>query len=39
VNAAGKGNWGDEESIPLMLIEEEADVKVRVINCFPNPLV
>jgi hypothetical protein len=34
VNAAGKGKAGDEESRPLMLIEEEAVVKVRVIYWF-----
>lgn len=34
VNAAGKGKAGDEESRPLMLIEEEAVVKVRVMYWF-----
>jgi hypothetical protein len=28
VNAAGKGNCGEEESIPLMLIEADAVSKV-----------
>jgi hypothetical protein len=33
VKAEGKGKAGDEESRPLMLIEEEAVVKVRVMYC------
>jgi hypothetical protein len=32
VNAAGNGNCGDDESSPLMLMEEEAVVKVRLMN-------
>lgn len=34
VNDAGKGNWADEESSPLMLIEDDAVVNVLVIYYF-----
>ena len=36
VNDAGKGNWAEEESSPLMLIEEEAVVNVLVIYYFTS---
>lgn len=39
VKAAGKGKAGEEESSPLMLIEEEAVVKARVMYWWREMVV